>query len=399
MLSSMNKKQKVLIVGGGFGGIKTALELANDKKFNVTLVSDRDTFRYYPTLYHAATGGKLAESSIGLEEIFSKHKVEVVIDSALKVDRENQQLIGKKGKYPYDKLVLALGVVTNYFGIKGLAENSYGIKSIEEAHRLKNHLHQQLQDDSKPDVHYVVIGGGPTGVELAGNLPSYVKHIMKKHNLKPTKLHIDLIEASDRLVGRMPKPYSKAVEKRLKKIGVKVYLNQKVEAASADDLTVNGKSLKSHTVVWTSGVSNHSFFADNGFYITEHRKVSVNKYMEAEENIYIIGDNADTQYSGMAQTALYDGHFVANDLKLLASSKNRKEYKPKKPIYITPVGPRWAAMLWGKTQMYGQGAWVLRSAADFVAYKDLEPWWKAGKHWLATLGSEEDCPICHPKTA
>ena len=395
----MNKKQKVLVVGGGFGGIKTALELSTDKKINVTLVSDRGTFRYYPTLYHAATGGKLAESSIALEEIFSTHKVEVIIDSAVKVDREHQQIIGKKGKYPYDKLVLALGVVTNYFGIKGLEENSYGIKSIEEAHRLKNHLHKQLQDDSKPDVHYVVIGGGPTGVELAGNLPGYVKHIMKKHNLKPTKLHIDLIEASDRLVARMPKPYSQAVTKRLKKLGVNVYLNQKVEAASADDLTVNGKPIKSHSVVWTSGVSTHPFFAANGFYITERRRVSVNKYMEAEENIYIIGDNADTEYSGMAQTALYDGHFVASDLKLLNSGKNRKEYKPKKPIYITPVGPRWAAMLWGKTQMYGQGAWVLRSAADFVAYKDLEPWWKAGKHWLATLGSEEDCPVCHPKTA
>jgi NADH dehydrogenase len=394
----MTKKQKILVVGAGFGGIKTALDLSNDKRFDVTIISDKDTFRYYPTLYHAATGGKLAESSIELDEIFAGKNVKRILDSAEKLDRKNKQLIGKKGKYEYDKIVFAMGVVTNYFGIKGLQENSYGIKSVEEAHRLKKHLHQQLMDESKPDVHYVVIGGGPTGVELAGNLPSYVQHIMKKHKLKPTRLHVDLIEASDRLVSRMPKPYSRAIEKRLRRLGVKLHLGQTVEGETADELTVSGKPIKSRTVVWTSGVSTHPFFAANDFYITDRRRIAVNKYLEAEEDVYVVGDNADTIYSGMAQTALYDAQFVAKNLKRLASGKPQKEYKPKKPIYITPVGPGWAAMLWGNTQVYGMGGWILRSAADFVAYRDLEPWWKAGKHWLATLGSEEDCPVCHPKS-
>jgi NADH dehydrogenase len=394
----MTKKQKILVVGAGFGGIKTALDLSNDKRFDVTIISDKDTFRYYPTLYHAATGGKLAESSIELDEIFAGKNVKRILDSAEKLDRKNKQLIGKKGKYEYDKIVFAMGVVTNYFGIKGLQENSYGIKSVEEAHRLKKHLHQQLMDESKPDVHYVVIGGGPTGVELAGNLPSYVQHIMKKHKLKPTRLHVDLIEASDRLVSRMPKPYSRAIEKRLRRLGVKLHLGQTVEGETADELTVSGKPIKSRTVVWTSGVSTHPFFAANDFYITDRRRIAVNKYLEAEEDVYVVGDNADTIYSGMAQTALYDAQFVAKNLKRLASGKLQKEYKPKKPIYITPVGPGWAAMLWGNTQVYGMGGWILRSAADFVAYRDLEPWWKAGKHWLATLGSEEDCPVCHPKS-
>jgi len=393
----MTKKQKIVVVGGGFGGIKAALDLADKNNFTISLISDKDSFRYYPTLYHAATGGKLAESSIDLKEIFEDKKIDIIKDSAVKVDRTKKILIGKNGKYDYDILILALGVVTNYFGIKGLAEYAYGIKSIEEAHRLRDHLHQQLIDDSKPDINYVIIGGGPTGVELAGNLPHYVAHIMKKHSLKPTKLHIELVEAADRLMPRMPKPYSAAVAKRLRKLGVKLYLGQAVEAETADDLTVNGKKIKSHTVVWTSGVANHPFFADNGFYITEHRKVSVNKYMEADEDIYVIGDNADTPYSGMAQTALNDAAYVADDIQRRYLGKNRKEYKPKKPIYVTPVGNRWAAMLWGNTQIYGLGAWLLRSAADFKAYKDLEPWWKAGKHWLATLGEEEDCLVCHPK--
>lgn len=395
---SMLKKQKILIVGGGFGGIKTALELAGDERFNITLVSDRDYFRYYPTLYHMATGGKLSESSIDLSEIFEGKRVNIVKDIAIKIDRDKKIVTGKNDKYGYDSVVFALGVITNYFGIKGLEQFAYGIKSIEEAQELKKHLHQQLSDDSKPDINYIVVGGGPTGVELAGSLPGYVKHIMKNHNLKPTRLNVKLVEAAERVMPRMPKPYSIAVQKRLRKLGVTIALDQAVEAETADTLIVDGKPIASHTVVWTSGVANHPFFAANDFYITEHRKVSVNKYMEADEDTYVIGDNADTTYSGMAQTALHNAKFVANDLKLRASGKDRKEYKPKKPIYVTPVGARWAAMLWGKTQVFGLGAWVLRSAADFIAYKDLEPWWKAGRHWLAELGDEEDCPVCHPKT-
>ena len=392
----MTKKQKIVIVGGGFGGIKTALELEKNKAFQVVLVTDRDVFRYYPTLYHAATGGKLAESAIALGEIFAGKNVELIYDEVLKLDRANKFVRGKKDKYSYDKLVLALGVVTNFFGIKGLSDYAYGIKSVEEAHRLRDHLHKQLADDSKPDAHYVVIGGGPTGVELAGNLPGYVSHVMKKHGLKPTRLHVDLVEAADRLMPRMPKPYSKAVLKRLHSLGVNVHLSQTVQAETADALMINGKPIKSHSVVWTAGVANHPFFAENDFYITEHRKVAVNKYLESDEDIYVIGDNADTEFSGMAQTALHDAKFVAADLIRQARGKSRREYKPKKPIYITPAGPGWAAMLWGNTQLYGWGAWVLRSAADLVAYKDLEPWWKASGHWLASVGNEEDCPVCHP---
>src|SRR5665213_4069454 len=121
----MAKKQKIIIIGGGFGGIKTALELEKNKSFQVVLISDRDEFRYYPTLYHAATGGKLAESAISMSEIFKDKNVEIVRDEILKLDRDNKIISGKKDRYSYDKLVLALGVVTNFFGIKGLSDYAY----------------------------------------------------------------------------------------------------------------------------------------------------------------------------------------------------------------------------------------------------------------------------------
>ncbi|MBX4201784.1 FAD-dependent oxidoreductase [Candidatus Saccharibacteria bacterium] len=387
------QKTKVVVLGGGFAGIKAALELCDNPKLSVRLISDQVNFRYYPTLYRAATGGRMEASSIPLSEIFKGKSVKLINDTIQTVDREAKKLSGKEN-YSYDILVVALGVVTNYFGIKGLKEYSYGIKSQEDAQELRDHIHKLLLDEGKPDVNYIVIGGGPTGVELAGALPSYIKHIMKKHQLADKKLHIDLVEAAPRLMPRMPKSYSTALAKRLRKLGIKLYLNQTVQAETADALMVNDHSIESHTVVWTAGVTNHPFFSANTFALTDHGKVVVDKTLQAEPNIFVIGDNADTPFSGMAQTALHDAKFAAYNVQRLVRGKKPMSYSPKKPIYVTPVGPRWAAVLWNNFHVYGWFGWVLRSAADFRAFHEYEPWWLSSQHWIAEYEDQPTCPIC-----
>ncbi len=391
-------KTNVLILGGGFGGIKTALELAGHEAFDVTLLSDQENFRYYPTLYRTATGGSEVASSIPLAEIFKGKGVHIVKETAQSIDRQARIVKTKSSKkYAYDVLIVALGVVTNFFGIKGLDKYAYGIKTVEEAHRLRDHLHKQLVDEGRPDINYVVIGGGPTGVELAGGLPGYINHIMKRHGLAPREIHVDLVEAEGRVLPRLPKAYSKAVQNHLRKLGVILYLGQTVQAETAEALMVSGHPIDSHTVVWTAGVTNHPFLKANNFALNEHGKVQVDDYLQAEPGIYIIGDNAQTKYSGMAQTALYDGLFLANNLKRLSVGKNPKPYVTKQPIYVTPAGPRWAAVLWGNTHIYGWLGWALRQAADFIGYHDYEPWWQASRHWLASAASQESCRICNPQ--
>ncbi len=390
-----DQKQKVLILGGGFGGVKAGLLLAKHPAFTVSLMSDQTNFRFYPTLYRAATGGKRAASAIALSEIFSGHDVKLIHDSAEGLDRAAQKVTGKSGQtYAYDHLIIALGSVTNFFGIKGLDKYAYGIKTFEDASRLKNHLHRQLVEEHKPDVHYVVIGGGPTGIELAGALPGYIRRILKCHGLDNASFEVDLVEAADRLVPRMPVAYSQAIVKRLRQLGVKIKLNEAVKAETADTLMVSGQPIKSHSVVWTAGVTNHPFLKNNDFNLSEHGKAAVDDQLAAEPNVYVIGDNADTTYSGMAQTALHDAHFVATNLSQLAAGKKLAAYLPKRPIYVTPVGPQWAAVSWGKFRTYGWLGWILRGAADFLAYHDLEPWQKASRHWVSEMGIEETCPIC-----
>lgn len=388
-------KHRVVIVGGGFGGNKAALELSNDRRFEVTVISDHDDFRVYPTLYHVASGGSRKTASIPLSEIFSTKNVSIAIDEVVSLNRQSKSVTTASGKsFDYDTLILGLGVTTNYFGISGLREFSYGIKTLADAEELKAHLHKQLCDNKRFDHSYVVVGGGPTGVELAGALPRYIKDIASNHGIKRHKVHVDLIEAAPRLVPRMPKDISRAITRNLRRQGVKIYTKTAVQAQTADSLMVNDKPIRSHTVIWTAGVSNHPFFNKHDFQVARSGKVRVDQYLQSEPYIYVIGDNADTPYSGMAQTALYDGKFVAHNLQRSLSNQAPKPYVAKKPIYVLPAGPKWAAVLWGKVRIFGWLGWMLRSFADLLLYHDYLPPMKAARRW-SNLDDEEDfCPHC-----
>lgn len=388
-------KHSIVIIGGGFGGIKTALELCEDKRFRVTLITKRTCFRYYPTLYRTATGGKRMISSIPLESIFKGKPVNILQDEVITLDRAKHEVQTKVGHIvAYESLVLALGVETNYFGISGLKELSYSIKTVRGAEKLKKHIHDQLLDNDRPEKNYVVIGGGPTGIELAGALGSYVKSVMKHHKIRERNFHVDLIEAAPRLLPRMPKDISWQVKRRLKRLGVRLYLKSAVQAQTADALMIHNKAIRSHTVIWTAGITNNPFFRENGFQLTGQGKVRVNQYLQHEPGIFVIGDNADTPYSGMAQTALHDGSYVAGYLKSMANHEQPDPYVAKKPIYVFPGGPGWAAVLWGKVRLYGRLGWLLRSLADLVAYHDFEPWKMATKRWVATEQEEYNCHVC-----
>lgn len=393
-------KHRIVIVGGGFGGIKVALELAEDPRFNITLISDHPDFRVYPTLYHTATGGSRRVASIPLTEIFAGKHINIIQDSVVSLDRQARTVTtAVNHTVSYEALVLALGVQTNYFNIEGLPEYSFGIKTLAEAERLKAHLHQQMLDDKRPDLNYVVIGGGPTGIELAGALPSYLKRIATRHGLPKRAIHVDLVEAAPRLVPRMPKDVSRRIARHLRHIGVHVELNKAVQAQTADALMVNNKPIRSHTVIWTAGVTNSPFFASQGFQLAPNKKVRVDQFLQSEPGIYVIGDNADTPYSGLAQVALGDGEFVAHNLIRLANKLEPIPYRAKKPVYAMPAGPKWAAVLWGKFRIYGRLGWWLRSLADLVAYHDYEPWHLATRRWLALDDQEDLCPECGGKLA
>jgi len=384
----------ITIVGGGFGGVKTALELAEDKSNQITLITDKPDFQYYPALYSAATGHSHLESWVPLGTIFAgKHNVHVHIDSIESIDPKAKTLKGDSGVvYDYERCILALGTVTTYFGIKGLETYAYGIKSAPEIKRLKQHVYVDIAENHTTDKHYIIVGAGPTGVELAAALGSYLARMCEHYGIEKPDLKIDLIEAAPRILPRMSEKSSKKVQKRLEKLGVNVQTGKTVEAASADDLTVSGNSIDSRTIIWTSGVANHPFYKNNAehFEFAKNGRIVVDKYMQAGKNIYVIGDNAATPYTGLAQTALHDAMFVSGNLKRQAKHKKPRTYKAVMPPVVVPVGENWAVFEWHGLRLYGWMASLLRRAADIIGYSDMLPLGQALGVWRASTIMEDD---------
>lgn len=387
----------IVIVGGGFAGIKLARELEGDHRFHITLISDRPNFEYHAALYRSVTGRSRLEVAIPLKEIFAGSRVEVIEDEVMKVDDAKQVVRCKsKDSYHYDELVLALGTVTAYFGIEGLPEYSYGMKSIAEATELKEHLHAELTAGHKPDAHYVVVGGGPTGVELAGELVSYLKQIRRNHNIKkPFK--VELVEAAPRLLPALPERFGQMIHYRLEKIGVKVYTGTSVMGETADQLKLPEGNIDTHTVIWTAGMTNHPLFAAHPklFKLAKGQKVVVDEHLSAAPRIWVAGDSAASQYPGWAQTALCDGVYLAQVFQSLEDGLPLPTYKPHAPIGAIPVGPNWCAVNTPHgTQLFGRFGWWGRRYIDLKLFWNLLPPRIALRSWIMGTRQEESCPKC-----
>lgn len=367
----------ITIVGGGFGGVKTALELAKTANTHITLITDKTDFQYYPALYGAATGRSHLESWVPLATIFAGRKnISVQYDTIESINPDAKILQGKSGTaYTYETCVLALGTVTTYFGIQGLETHTFGVKSAQEIEKLKRHIYADIVEGNGVDKRYIVIGGGPTGVELAAALGSYLNKLKKHLKRTESTIHVTLVEASPRVLPRMSEKASASVLHRLEKIGVKVQTGKTVESAEEDLITVNGELMTSDTIIWTSGVANHPFYKANAdhFAFAPNGRIIVDKYMKTSNGVYVIGDNAATPFTGLAQTALHDALFVADHIKRTATGAPVQEYTAIMPPVVVPVGAFWAVFEWRKLRITGLVAAILRRAADFMGYSDILP--------------------------
>jgi NADH dehydrogenase len=383
----------ITIVGGGFGGVKAALELGKDDRNHITLITDKDTFQYYPALFNTMTGKSHAQAWIPLGIIFAdKKNIDIIIDTIEKIDKPGQTITSTTGKvYSYETLILALGNVTTYFGIEGLDKFAYGIKSFDEIRDLKDHIHQELMTKDDQEKHYVIIGAGPTGVELSASLRNYIDSV-REHYKAAGEYSIDVIEAMPRVLPKMNEKVSAKVLKRMQSLGLNVMTEKKVEKRTSDSLQVSGEQIKTGTVIWTSGVANHPFFAANpdAFQFSPNKHIVVDDHLKSSANIYVIGDNAFTPFSGLAQTALRDAVFVAKNIKRDQDGQPMLAYKAVMPPVVVPVGKGWAVFSWKKIVLTGWVASLIRRAADLIGYHDILSWSRAISIWAASESTEGD---------
>ncbi len=394
----MNHKTKIVILGGGFAGIKALHELHKNKNLEITLITDQETFRYGATIWRAATGYLKDTSYIPIKSLMPvSENVRLVLDQAVRIDRESKLVTTKSHeKFNYDYCIIGLGVVTSYFGIDGLEEFSYSVKSSAGFDKFRQHLHDLLLEDKTLDTNYVVVGAGPTGVELAAALKSYLKTVAKQHKLKRTHVNMDLIEAAPKVLPMLSPKASKLVHKRLVKLGVRVMTGKVVEGETTTTLKVGDMKIPTKTVIWTAGVTNNPFFNDNNsqFTLNEKKRVVVDDYLKVDKSVFVIGDSAATAYSGLALTALHNANYVSNCILKELDKKSVRPYKPLKPITIIPIGEGWSLLQWRKIVFAGRFASFLRSIYDFIGYSEIVGSKKAFNIWLKRNQKHEECRLC-----
>ncbi len=398
--------QKVVIVGGGFAGIRAALDLAHKQNsFELILVSDKSHFEYHPSLYRVVTGASPLESCIPLAEIFAGKKVMIKEEMVTAVDLKEKVITCQSGeKIDFDYLVLALGSETAYFNIPGLAEWSFGFKSTYEALQLKKHL-VGLFAACRGDLelaervcltNIVIIGGGPSGVELAGELAVHTKRLAEKYGVDSNLVTIELLEAAPRLLPTMPPAVSARVTVRLRQLGLNIFVNRALAKEEVDEVYLQDMKLRTKTLIWTAGAKPNGLYAKiDGLVLDKKGRVIVDEHLRPGDfdNVFVAGDGAAVQYSGMAQTARAGGEHIAAALSGRVSSS----FKPRQPVYSMPVGPGWAATVIGGMAIYGRLGWWLRRAADLRFFLSILPAAKAWKVFRPGKRLAESCRICLPK--
>lgn len=328
-------KPRVAIVGGGFGGLKLAESLSS-ADVQVVLIDKNNYHTFQPLLYQVATSGLNGASIVyPFRKFFEKQENFFFrLTEVLSVDTKQQHLNTTIGTIAYDYLVIATGAETNFFGNELMQKNAIALKSINDAVMLRNtilcNLENALQAGDEEQLNllmdFVIVGGGPTGVELAGALSELRKHVFPKDykELNIKQMDINLIQSGDQLLKGMSAEASAKSLQFLENYGVKVWLNSRVKSYDGKTVTLaSGEELKAQTLIWTAGVIGSPIKGLREESVLKGNRILVNDYnlVKGHDNIFAIGDVAcmvTAEYPDghpmVAQPAIQQGKLLAKNL-------------------------------------------------------------------------------------
>ncbi len=342
---------KVVIAGAGFGGLRLARQLNNKAGFEVTLVDRFNYHQFQPLFYQVATAGLDASNiSFPLRKVFQRSKnVRIRLAEIRQIQPEQQQLLTDNEVIPYDVLVLAMGAGTNFFGNAQLEEHAFPMKSTVEALQLRYRILQNLENAltvSDPAelqrlMNIVVVGGGPTGVELAGALAEMKQYVLPKEypELDFSRMHIWLLEGSGKTLSTMSEQSSARSLKYLVKLGVKVKTNTLVKDYDGKTvlLAEGQEPIPSATVIWAAGIKGNVPEGIDKNMIARGNRIKTDRYCRVigQSNVYVIGDLACMEtpdypqgHPMVAPVAMQMADLVAGNLKLLErKSKKGNQYE------------------------------------------------------------------------
>jgi NADH dehydrogenase len=334
--------KKIVIIGAGFAGLRLARKLKN-KNFEIWLIDKNNYHQFQPLFYQVATAG-LEPSSIAfpLRKVFQKQKnIHVRCTEVISIDPSKKSISTGIGEIKYDYLVIATGAGTNFFGNELVEKNALPMKSLSEALNLRNTILQNLEnalvaeEDTKTALlNIVIVGGGPTGVEVSGALAEMKKQVLPKDypELDFKAMNIYLVEAGTKTLGVMSEQASLKSQQYLNKLGVQVLTSTQVSSYDGNEVVFsNGNKIKTKNLIWAAGVKGNLIKGLPDAVIAKGKRIKVNRFNEVEgvHNVFALGDIAfmvtDKYPNGHPQVAT-----VANEQadRFYANLLNLEQQKP-----------------------------------------------------------------------
>ena len=376
-----SKKPRVIIIGGGFAGIALAKKLRN-KNVQVVLLDKHNYHTFQPLLYQVATGGLEAGSiAYPIRKVIQEYKdFYFRLTSVKEIDTVNQKIISEIGDLHYDYLVIATGSKTNYFGNKDIERYSMSMKTIPQSLNIRSLILENfeqavlIKDEVERNmlINFVIVGAGPTGVELAGALAEMKKAILQKDypDLDIAKMQINLVQGDGRVLDTMSEKSSAAAEKFLVDLGVKVWKNVRVTNYDGKTVTTNSDlTFETATVIWAAGVQGAKIAGlDSKSLVERVERIRVNQYNQVlgYENIFAIGDIASMEtelfphgHPMMAQPAIQQGKLLGENLIKLINKKPMTAFEYNNKGSMATIGRNLAVVDLPRYHFSGVFAWFV----------------------------------------
>lgn len=372
-------KKKIIIVGAGFAGIQLARNI-NAELFDVLIIDKLNHHQFQPLFYQVATS-QIEPSSISfpIRYVFHKQKnIAIRLAELQKIDAENKKVATNIGSFDYDILVVAMGCKTNFFGNKNIEENAFTLKSTYDAIEIRNHILQTFEDIiSAPEaekealLNLVIVGAGPTGVELSGAFAEIKKYNLPKDYPKIdfSRFNIKLIEGSNHTLNSMSEKSKIVSEQYLRQMGIELYKNTIVKDFDGKTLTLNtGEKIKTKTVIWAAGITANVFEGLPKEAITYGNRIKVDRYnkVEGQNDIYAIGDICYMEtplypkgQPQVANVAINQAKNLAKNLMANELQKSLKEFEYKDLGSMATIGRNKAVVDVGKLRIKGYFAWLI----------------------------------------
>ena len=372
---------RIVIIGGGFAGIALAKQLKN-QAVQTVLLDKHNYHTFQPLLYQVATGGLEAGSiAYPIRKVIQEYDdCYFRLTSVQEIDTKNRQIITEIGNLSYDYLVIATGSKTNYFGNSDIKRYSMSMKTIPQSLNIRSLILENFEQavltrdtaEQNSLINFVLVGAGPTGVELAGALAEMKKAILQKDypDLDIARMQINLIQSGDRILNTMSEKASAAAEEFLESLGVTIWKNVRVTNYDGKTVTTNANmSFETATMIWTAGVEGALVAGlDGESLVARAARIRVNEFSQVRgyDNIFAVGDIASMESEGfpqghpmMAQPALQQGKLLGQNLIKLVQKKKMQPFKYNDKGSMATIGRNKAVVDLPNYHFHGVFAWFV----------------------------------------